>query len=83
MNKKTFGILCLGLGFGLWVLERITGAISGIWVNSVCGASAHDIPGDGECGFNYDMYVVLIALLVVLVGVVLVIWSKKDQSKNE
>jgi hypothetical protein len=80
-KKRVTGLVLIGLSIAAFFLDRFTHAISSLLARLICGDQylkpVDGVLGDGSCGFNADMYLVVFLLVALAAGAWLFIFSKK------
>lgn len=81
MTKRKVGAILIAIAIILFIIERVTTAISNVVGRIACGevylTPVAAVNGGGICGFNMDIYVVAFLLLLCIIGIILVIIPKK------
>ena len=81
-GRKGSSLLLAGSAFLVWLVDRLTGSISGFLGKMYCGADylepVDGIVGDPSCGFNADLYFTLFLFIIILASVTRY-YFQKDQ----
>jgi len=84
MGRRKTGISLIVGALLLWLIEKPAQSISSFIGKIRCGdeymQAVEGIVGEQSCGFNDDMYVASLLLIMVLSGFILHITSKQDQA---
>jgi drug/metabolite transporter superfamily protein YnfA len=85
MTKRKTGIFLIVSSIFIWVIERTSLTVSNFLGKLYCGDQymkpIGNIIGDMSCGFNADMYLTVFLFVVILIGIALLLISKKT-NKN-
>ncbi len=75
------GIWFVGGSVGLFFVDRFTHLLSNIMGKIFCGDQymqpVDGVVGDMSCGFNSDMYTAICLLIFAVVGILLILASRK------
>ena len=86
MHKGRIGIIIIISVLTIWIVDRTTESVSTVLGKLICGdrymQPVSGIVGDLSCGFNIDMYLTLILTIVLILGIVLYVRSKKSLKKK-
>lgn len=81
MLKQKMGIIIILIALCTFTIERVTKLISTFLGKLICGdqylSAVDGVVGDFSCGFNTDMYLAVALLIIFILGILLVISSKK------
>ena len=76
------GITIISLSVLIFTIERLTQAISTLLGEFIYGdrylQSVNGVVGDMSCGFNMDMYLTIMLWGIIVIGVMLVSISRKN-----
>jgi len=79
--KQWFGVFFIFVSILLWSIERTTQSLSTFLGKLLCGEKylqlVDGVVGDMSCGFNIDMHLTFILMVMLIFGGVLYISSKK------
>ncbi|AKF25526.1 hypothetical protein YH65_09175 [Sulfurovum lithotrophicum] len=79
--KQKAGIYLSVISLLVLIIDRTTGLISAFIGKQVCGdqylCPVGGVVCDRSCGFNTDMYLAFFLILMLLLGIALIISSKK------
>ena len=82
MEKKTVGSFFILFSLLVWLIDRLTHAISTMLGKIVYGDHYMHIVdgnmGDPSCKFNIDMYVAYSLFSILILGIVLYISSRRE-----
>ncbi len=85
MTKKSSGWLLIVLAGTLFLIDRFSSVVSTALAELICKDKfmqpVDGVVGDVSCGFNADMYLALILVLVLFAGFVLLscaYWKRED-----
>ncbi len=83
MGRRKTGISLIVISLLLWLIEKPAQSISSFIGQTRCGdeymQAVEGIVGEQSCGFNDEMYIASLLLIMVLSGFILHITSKQDQ----
>ena len=75
------GIVLIATSLALYMVERLSHALSNLLGKSICGDSylqpVNGLIGDASCGFNMDMYLNTTLIISFVLGVLLFIASMR------
>ncbi len=82
MKRRKFAMVLIVGSLLTWVLEKSSQQVSTAIGKLRCGdrymQAVDGIVGDPSCGFNDDLYIASLLLILLLSGFVLYITAKKD-----
>lgn len=80
---KNHGLTLIALAIFLWALDRSTHLLSRTLGKLFCGdrwmQPVNGVVGDGSCGFNADIYLVVPLFALLLVGLVLYFGGRRRE----
>lgn len=83
--KGRIGIIIISV-LTTWIVDRTTLAVSTVLGKFICGdrymQPVNGIVGDISCGFNIDMHLTFILIIVLILGIALYISSKKTPKEE-
>ncbi len=86
MRRGTVGILMILTSLPLWFFDRTTHVIAHLLGKCFYGdhysQTVDGIAGDASCGFNIDMHLSFFLIIVLILGVILYVSSKKTSEEN-
>jgi drug/metabolite transporter superfamily protein YnfA len=82
INKKLFGIFTMVASLLMWLIDRMTHAVSDMMGKIICG-DQYMLPVNGtisdrSCGFDTDMHLAFSLVIVFLLGAALYRTSRKE-----
>ena len=84
MTKKGIGISLMIASIMMWMIDRFTQVISSFLGEIYCEdrymKPVDGIVGDLSCGFNTDMYLAASLFVLFLIGILLLIFAKRESS---
>ena len=87
MEKKTVGSFFILFSLLVWLIDRLTHAISTMLGKIMCDdrymKPVDGIAGDSSCGFNIDMHLAYSLFSILILGIVLYISSTKENLETE
>ena len=81
-QKRTTGLILMTVAFFIWIVDRFNHIVSTTMGQMICGdtymKAVDGVVGDCSCGFNTDMYLTAILFVLMLIGVILYLFSKRE-----
>jgi len=81
-QKRTTGLILMTVAFFIWIVDRFSHIVSTALGQMICGdtymKAVDGVVGDCSCGFNMDMYLTAILFALMLIGVILYLFSKRE-----
>jgi hypothetical protein len=81
-QKRTTGLILMTVAFFIWIVDRFSHIVSTTMGQMICGdtymKAVDGVVGDCSCGFNTDMYLTAILFALMLIGVILYLFSKRE-----
>ena len=85
--QSTIGKWLIVLSLLIWIFERLTTVPSTMIGKLICGESymqaVNGKVGDMSCGFNTDMHLSFSLVLLLVLGVILTVLSKKQAALEQ
>jgi len=85
--QSTIGIWLIALSLLTWIFERLTTIPSTIIGKFICGENymqaVNGKVGDISCGFNTDMHLSFSLVILLVLGVILTVLSKKQAALEQ
>lgn len=75
ISKKLFGIFTMAASLLVWLIDRMTHAVSDVLGKIICGdqymLAVNGTINDRSCGFNTDMHLAYVLFIVFILGIAL------------